>query len=421
VDEIYGVASNADSSRVAAGVTARSRTSRRLRRLMDFDELQRNWEEFGRSDPLWAILTDPGSRSGQWDVDEFFASGEDTIGHILRVLDEAGATVRFDGRALDFGCGVGRVTRALGGRFAEAVGVDVAPSMVERARELNADVPACSFVVNDRADLTRFGDGQFALVFSVLVLQHIGAELAETYLREFFRVAQPGGAVVFQLPSTKVEPAAVPTAARRAAIRVDGAPRRVHPGQVVPLRVSVEHRGDGDWSAELDPPIRVGNRWFDRGGVLVADDARCALPASVAPGTSFDVVLRMTAPARPGNYVLDVDLVQEGVAWFSPSGSPPARVPMVVGIDSPAAAGRWVLDHLGPLTPHARRAASAIKRRLSGAPPEPVAQPVMEMHGIPHERVAAIVADAGGTLLRSDLHPSAPGWESYLYYAVSDG
>ena len=42
---------------------------------MEIKELQRNWDSFGTTDPLWAILTVPNKRHNKWDQDEFFATG----------------------------------------------------------------------------------------------------------------------------------------------------------------------------------------------------------------------------------------------------------------------------------------------------------------------------------------------------------
>ena len=41
----------------------------------DLDEIRRNWEAFGRDDPLWAILTVPAMRGGLWDPAAFMATG----------------------------------------------------------------------------------------------------------------------------------------------------------------------------------------------------------------------------------------------------------------------------------------------------------------------------------------------------------
>jgi SAM-dependent methyltransferase len=163
---------------------------------------KRDWEELAAEDPLWAVLTDPSRRAGGWDVDEFLRTGEEEIEQLLVRGSELGLPTAF-GSALDFGCGAGRLTRALAGRFRECVGVDISDAMVAEARRVNADCGGCTFVVNDTADLRRFPDASFDLVYSTLVLQHLpGRRFVAAYLAEFVRLVRPGGAAVFQLPSS---------------------------------------------------------------------------------------------------------------------------------------------------------------------------------------------------------------------------
>jgi SAM-dependent methyltransferase len=162
---------------------------------------RRDWDELAQLDPYWAICTTPGKRFGAWDTREFFATGEREVEAVLAEAERLG-TPGARGEALDFGCGLGRLTRALADRFDRCVGVDIAPRMVEGASELNADRPGCEFRVNPGADLTQFDDSRFDLVYSSIVLQHVPRrEWIEAYLREFVRVLRPGGALVFTLPS----------------------------------------------------------------------------------------------------------------------------------------------------------------------------------------------------------------------------
>ncbi len=46
---------------------------------MQFKELQRNWDEFGKTDPLWAILSVPELKGNKWDVEEFSGRAESTL------------------------------------------------------------------------------------------------------------------------------------------------------------------------------------------------------------------------------------------------------------------------------------------------------------------------------------------------------
>jgi hypothetical protein len=43
---------------------------------MNLDDLKRNWEAFGDTDPFWAILTGPSKKNNRWNLNEFFATGE---------------------------------------------------------------------------------------------------------------------------------------------------------------------------------------------------------------------------------------------------------------------------------------------------------------------------------------------------------
>jgi ubiquinone/menaquinone biosynthesis C-methylase UbiE len=115
-------------------------------------------------------------------------------------LERLGLPTAFE-RALDFGCGVGRLSQALTEHAGEVIGVDVAPPMLELARELDPE-ERCEFVLNEAPDLRRFADGSFDLVYSELVLQHLPARTVETYLGEFLRVLRPGGIAVLQCTSS---------------------------------------------------------------------------------------------------------------------------------------------------------------------------------------------------------------------------
>jgi SAM-dependent methyltransferase len=164
---------------------------------------KQDWEELAVEDPLWAVLTDPARRGRGWSVEDFLRTGEEEAAEVLARASELGVPASF-GRALDFGCGAGRVTRALAGRFGECVGVDISAAMVAEARRINADCERCRFLVNDVPDLGRFPDACFDLVYSTLVLQHLpGRRMIASYLAEFVRLLSPGGAAVFQLPCSQ--------------------------------------------------------------------------------------------------------------------------------------------------------------------------------------------------------------------------
>ena len=164
------------------------------------DRHRRDWDRLAAEDPLWAVLTDPSRRGGRWSVEEFLATGEEEIAGLLEEAAKLGLPARC-GSALDFGCGAGRLTRALSLRFDRAVGVDISAEMVRVARELNPDRPNCEFVVSAAQDLALFESGSFDFAYSSIVLQHVpGRPLALNYVRELVRVLAENGLLVFQVP-----------------------------------------------------------------------------------------------------------------------------------------------------------------------------------------------------------------------------
>lgn len=167
----------------------------------DLADLGRDWTRLGLEDPLWAVCVDPARRGGRWQLEDFLATGRAEIAAAMSRLDGLNIC-RAQRSALDFGCGVGRLTAALSAHFESVVGVDIASSMIEYAQRIHSATSNCSFIVNDKPDLSLFGDGSFDLVYSSLVLQHLPPALADSYIREFVRVVRPGGAIVLVVPET---------------------------------------------------------------------------------------------------------------------------------------------------------------------------------------------------------------------------
>jgi SAM-dependent methyltransferase len=161
--------------------------------------LERDWSRLAEADALWAICVDPAKRGGRWNLAEFLASGVAEISQVMADLDR----LRLAGErrdALDFGCGVGRITAALTTHFGAVTGVDISLPMIERARAIHSASPRCRFILNAGPDLSAFDDHSFDLVYSSLVLQHLPPALAAGYLAEFIRVARPAGTVVIVVP-----------------------------------------------------------------------------------------------------------------------------------------------------------------------------------------------------------------------------
>lgn len=167
---------------------------------MNLSDLQATWEALGGTDPLWAVLSHADKKGGRWVAEEFFATGVREIETLMKSLGSLGR-VPGNRAALDFGCGVGRLTQPLTAYFDEVVGVDLSHEMVRVAQLHNRVPDRCRFVVNAAPDLAVFPTGSFDLVLSYLTLQHMPPRYSTIYLREFVRLARTGGVIVVQLPA----------------------------------------------------------------------------------------------------------------------------------------------------------------------------------------------------------------------------
>jgi trans-aconitate methyltransferase len=104
------------------------------------------------------------------------------------------------GTCVEVGCGPGRMTSALAGRFDRVLAVDVSPAMLTQARK---NVPAANVefreVPGDR--LAGVDDAIADVLVCYLVLQHLPTRaVVLSYLDEFARVLKATGEAFVQVP-----------------------------------------------------------------------------------------------------------------------------------------------------------------------------------------------------------------------------
>lgn len=150
-----------------------------------------DWEEIGRSNPYFGVLTDPRFDANNLNdaaLSDFFRTGEEGVAQAVASLRRRYAD--FAPRsALDFGCGVGRLTRALAALTNDAFGVDVSESMLAEAQR---NVPSGAAFGRDLPDRT------FDWIVSIIVFQHIPPERGYRLLKALMGRLAPGGFFTLQ-------------------------------------------------------------------------------------------------------------------------------------------------------------------------------------------------------------------------------
>jgi hypothetical protein len=162
------------------------------------------------------------------------------------------------------------------------------------------------------------------------------SERGRFHAASLVEVLPPGQAAPRKLTVTAAA-APLPAEAFRAALRwAQEPPARVRAGESFGVRAFVKNESNASWpsAGAADDRFRLfaGNHWLDAAGrAFVNDDARAALPFDLAPGEETEVALAVRAPREVGEYVLEIDLVQESVAWFGPRGSTTLKHRLAVG------------------------------------------------------------------------------------------
>ncbi len=401
---------------------------------------------------MWAVLTTDGKEHGRWSAEEFFATGRAEIEMILAGAAQRSVTIR-RGVVLDFGCGVGRLSQALADHFARVDGVDIAPSMLVAARRLDHHPGRVFYHLNAEPHLRLFTDATFDFVYSTLVLQHMAPESAKGYIAEFCRLLRSGGVAVFQLPSdqatvdsppdaTRTTGAApLPAAQRRAQLSVSTPPGPLAAGSRFTLEVTARNVGTTPWPCRGQNDSRfavtVGGRYLDGWRrPLHKGSVRVLLPHDLLPGSAVTVLVSLLAPAANGTHVLQLDVVQEHVAWFSDCGSPPALVAVeVVGGGAAAgpgpaplavsyprlsklaaalgavAARRFLRAQYWRLRRFARQRRDAFRRRTASTP-------IMEVSYVPRAEVEAVVRSGGARVMDVETHVIEGGLRSRRYWVT---
>lgn len=108
------------------------------------------------------------------------------------LLDRLAAKVQSLGPICDMGCGPGEIARYLKDRGADALGVDLSPKMVEKARQLSPDI---EFLQGDMMCLDAPDNtwGGIAAFYSII---HIPRDKVVEALRELRRVLKPDGLIL---------------------------------------------------------------------------------------------------------------------------------------------------------------------------------------------------------------------------------
>lgn len=168
---------------------------------------ERVWTQLGDSEPHWSVISAERFRQNELDAhrNEFYDSGKGDVHTFNAFLARNGVDATRLHKVLEYGCGLGRVTRFLAEQFAAVEAFDISPSHLRRAEEHLTRSGLNNVALKRVRALDDIGNAvDLDAVFCVIVLQHNPPPVIVAVLQRLLARLQPGGIAYFQVPTHAV-------------------------------------------------------------------------------------------------------------------------------------------------------------------------------------------------------------------------
>jgi SAM-dependent methyltransferase len=161
------------------------------------------WEDLARREPYFPVLTSEGHSevaSNSVATSEFFKTGEADIAALLAAMSSLLGREIHPKSTLDFGCGAGRLTLPLARISTRVVACDIAPTILEHARQNleRAELHNVTLLSND--ELNALPDSQFDFAVCLLVFEHIPPPAGYPLIGTILRLLVPFGLAALHVP-----------------------------------------------------------------------------------------------------------------------------------------------------------------------------------------------------------------------------
>ena len=172
-----------------------------------FDHVQSSWQQLGEAEPHWSVVVSDDYRQSnlQAHKDAFYRTGEQHVAQLFGSLERN--HVLHDGfkTCVDYGCGVGRITRHLAEHFENVIAYDISSSHLKCAADYLTQQGISNVTLRQIKQVREIEDlPKVDVAYSMLVLQHNPPPVIAFILQGLIRSLNPGGIVVFQVPTYRL-------------------------------------------------------------------------------------------------------------------------------------------------------------------------------------------------------------------------
>lgn len=171
------------------------------------EKVENTWSRLGQEDAHWSVITSEKFRKNNIgeNLEEFFAMGEGDISRVEFALNRVGVSLSDVDLAIDFGCGVGRLSIPLAKRCKQVVGVDISNAHLQEAMNNKQRAGLENLDLRLVGSVAAIGDLPEAnLVFSLIVLQHNSPPVMLEILKALCSRVKAGGFLYIQAPTYRV-------------------------------------------------------------------------------------------------------------------------------------------------------------------------------------------------------------------------
>lgn len=165
----------------------------------NFNELQTTWNNFGETEPFWSVLTHQNFKKQNINkeaLDEFYNLGLFHYNIFEEILQKHNST--FTNKViLDFGCGVGRITKVYNKVTSHVYGMDISETHLDIAKQ--SDEKTQFFLIDDLQKLPNLPN-QPNIITSLMVLQHARPDIIEHQVGLLLDVLDKDGIALLHIP-----------------------------------------------------------------------------------------------------------------------------------------------------------------------------------------------------------------------------
>jgi SAM-dependent methyltransferase len=166
-------------------------------------KIKEAWAHMGILRPHFSVLTDTQflPENLHQNIDGFWASGQGEVEQVMKILARHEFHPDRGKNCVEYGCGVGRVTMALAGKFKRVDAYDISPGHLERARQRAQETGVRNVALHECSSNMLASLEKCDFFYSRIVFQHNPPPVIIELIRTALAALKPGGIALFQVPT----------------------------------------------------------------------------------------------------------------------------------------------------------------------------------------------------------------------------